>query len=90
MSWPTDDEAAACPWVGPTRPYSLVKEILVVLPVVTAIVLVLAVLFSSPDKPATTFEQWATHAPRDFVATAASELAGTSNDKGRAPAGVRI
>lgn len=78
MSWHADDDTAERPWIGPTRPYSLVKEILVVLPAVMVTVLLLAVLFSSPDKPSTTLEQWARYAPRDFVATAAKELAGTS------------
>jgi cell wall-associated NlpC family hydrolase len=50
--------------------------------VATAIALILVValaaLLSSPDDPPVTIATWAKIAPADFVATAASELAGTS------------
>jgi hypothetical protein len=66
------------PWDGPTRPYDLVKEGVVALVVVGALVLVLAAVFSSPDERAVTTATWASADPADVVATATSELAGTS------------
>ena len=42
------------------------------------LVVALAGLLSSPDVPPVTVASWAKIAPADFVATAASELAGTS------------
>ena len=42
------------------------------------LVVVLAGLLSSPDVPPVTVASWAKVAPADFMATAASELAGTS------------
>ena len=38
----------------------------------------LALVFSSPDDKPVTIAQWATAAPKDFLATAVSELNGTS------------
>src|SRR5579875_50580 len=62
----------------PTRPYDLVKEFVVALAVVGLLTVVLAAVFSSPDRKAITLQQWASAAPADVVATATSELAGTS------------
>jgi hypothetical protein len=78
VSWRADDAQAARPWVGPVVRYSLLKEILVVLPIVLALVVLLALLFSSPDKPATTLRQWANADAKDFVHTAVTELNDTS------------
>jgi hypothetical protein len=72
-----DDEAARR-WTGGYRPYDLVKEATIALGVVVGIVLVLTVLFSSPDEPPSTVGHWARTAPVDFVTTAVSELDGTS------------
>jgi len=69
---------AAEPWSGPKRPYDLVKEFVVALVVVSILTVVLAALFSSPDEKQLTLAQWAKAAPNDFVATAATELDGTS------------
>jgi hypothetical protein len=66
------------PWTGPKRDYDLVKEFTVALLVVALLTVVLAALFSSPDDKAVTLGQWANAAPNDFVATAATELDGTS------------
>jgi hypothetical protein len=66
------------PWSGPKRPYDLVKEFTVALVVVTMLTLLLSALFSSPDDKAVTLGGWANAAPNDFVATAATELDGTS------------
>lgn len=62
----------------PTRPYDLVKEFVVALVVITVLTVLLAVVFSSPDRKAITLEAWAKAAPNDVVATATAELAGTS------------
>ena len=44
----------------------------------TVLTVGLAVVFSSPDEPPVTLQNWATAAPNDVVATAAGELAGTT------------
>jgi hypothetical protein len=62
----------------PTRQYDLVKEFVVAITVVGLLVLVLAGVFSSPDRKALTLAAWARAAPSDVVATATAELAGTS------------
>ncbi len=74
-------EAAAADraeWRGPTRRYDIVKEATVASLVAAILVVALAGLLSSPDVPPVTIATWAKIAPADFVATAASELAGTS------------
>ena len=65
-------------WRGPTRRYDILKEATVATVVATILVFALAGLLSSPDVPPLTLATWAKVAPADFVATAASELAGTS------------
>jgi hypothetical protein len=62
----------------PTRPYDLVREFVIALVVVSALTVLLAAVFSSPDHKALTLRAWARAAPEDVVATAAAELAGTS------------
>ncbi len=66
----------------PTRPYDLVKEFVVALGVVGLLTLLLAAVFSSPDRPALTLANWAKAAPADVIATATAELAGTSTSAG--------
>ena len=66
------------PWSGPKRPYDLVKEFTIAVVVMTLLSVVLAAVFSSPDDKQVTIAQWAKAAPNDFVATAATELDGTS------------
>jgi len=61
-----------------TRPYDLVKEFVIALVVVAVLTGALAAFFSSPDEKAITMSTWANQAPNDLVATATSELAGTS------------
>src|SRR5207248_9708547 len=68
----------AAPWAGPTRRYDLVKEFVAALAFVSLLTVVLAVVFSSPDVKQVTISKWATAAPNDFVATAATELDATS------------
>jgi hypothetical protein len=71
-------DPAASPWRGPTRPYDLVKELVVALVVVALLVLALAAVFSSPDEPGVTIQRWARADASDFVATSTTELDGTS------------
>jgi hypothetical protein len=66
------------PWPGPFVRYDLVKELLVALGVITALAVVLTILFSSPDISPTTIQSWARADPGDFVAVGVSELDGTS------------
>jgi hypothetical protein len=66
------------PWPGPFIRYDLVKELVVALGVVTLLAVVLTVLFSSPDDSPTTIQSWAQANPGDFLATATTELSGTS------------
>ena len=54
------------------------KEFVIALVVVGALSLVLAAVFSSPDDKAITMSTWASADPANVVATATSELAGTS------------
>src|SRR5579875_1395592 len=80
----TLDDAART-WHGSYRPYDLVKEATIALAGVTALCIVLAVLFSSPDVAPVTLKSWARNAPRDFVTTSLSELDGTSGTAGYGP-----
>lgn len=66
------------PWTGPKRPYDLVKEFVIALLVVGALSVILAGILSSPDDKGVTLQQWARQDPSDFVATAVTELDGTS------------
>jgi Cytochrome b(N-terminal)/b6/petB len=70
--------ADAAPWRGPNRRYDILKEGTIAAVVVLALTLCLAGLLSSPDVPPVTIATWARLAPADFLATAASELNGTS------------
>ena len=72
------DVADRSEWRGPTRRYDILKEATVATVVALVLVVALASLLSSPDVPPVTVASWAKIAPADFVATAASELAGTS------------
>ncbi|QGN59301.1 hypothetical protein GKE56_01575 [Nostocoides sp. HKS02] len=76
---------AAQPWAGAKREYDLLKELVIALVVVGALVIGLAAAFSSPDEKSLTLAGWAQQAPNDFVATAAAELAGTSTSAGYGP-----
>jgi len=70
--------ADATEWHGPTRRYDIVKEAAIASVIALGLTLVLAAVLSSPDVPPTTIRSWAKVAPADFLATAATELAGTS------------
>jgi hypothetical protein len=65
-------------WAGRYREYDLVKEFVIALVVVAVLTAALAAIFSSPDEKQVTLATWSRSAPNDFVATAATELDGTS------------
>jgi hypothetical protein len=65
-------------WHGEYVRYDLIKEFVIALAVITALIVILAVLFSSPDDNPVTIQQWARSDPADFVATAVTELDGSS------------
>jgi len=65
-------------WNGKYLPYDLVKEFLIALVVVTLLVVLLAVVFSSPDDHPVTVRSWSTAQPVDFAQTAITELDGSS------------
>ncbi len=66
-------------WRGPTRRYDILKEGTVASVVVLALTFGLAGLLSSPNVPPVTVRSWVQVAPDDFLATAATELNGTSD-----------
>ncbi len=70
--------ADAAPWRGPNRRYDILKEGTIASVIVLALTFGLAGLLSSPDVPSITVATWARVAPADFLATAATELNGTS------------
>ena len=65
-------------WRGPTRRYDILKEGTIATAVILVLTIGLAALLSSPDDPPVTVRSWTQVAPADFLATAASELNGTS------------
>jgi hypothetical protein len=72
-------------WTGGYRPYDLVKEASIALGLVLALVVVLTILFSSPDVKPSTVKSWARTDPVDFVTTATTELDGSSGTGGYGP-----
>jgi hypothetical protein len=77
--------ADAAQWRGPTRRYDIIKEGTIASVVVLALTLLLAALLSSPDVPSATIQSWTKTEPADFLATAATELNGTSGTAGYGP-----
>ena len=77
------EERAAPP--QPTRHYDIVKEFVIAFLAVAVLTVGLSALFSSPDEKPVTVASWAKADPNDFVATAASELAGASDSAGYGP-----
>jgi hypothetical protein len=65
-------------WRGAYRPYDILREATIALGVVLALALLLTILFSSPDDPPSTVQQWSRTDPVDFVTTATTELDGSS------------
>jgi hypothetical protein len=70
--------ADAAPWRGATRRYDILKEGTVAGVIVLLLTIALASLLSSPDVPLITIQTWSRVAPADFLATAGTELNGTS------------
>ncbi len=70
--------ADAAQWRGAYKRYDIIKEGIIATLVVLVLIVLLAGSLSSPDEPPVTVATWAKIAPADFMATAASELAGTS------------
>src|SRR5450756_490314 len=77
--------ADALPWRGPTRRYDIVKEGTIAVLIALVLTVGLASLLSSPDDPPVTVRSWVQVVPADFLATAASELNGTSGTAGYGP-----
>lgn len=77
--------AEATDWRGSTRRYDIIKEGFLATIIVFILVVLLAGLLSSPDEPPVTVATWAKLAPADFMATSASELAGTSETANYGP-----
>ncbi len=72
---PKDDTR---PWKGSYQPYDLIKELCIAVGVIGLLAVLLTVLFSSPDDKSSTIGQWSHTLPANFLATAATELDGTS------------
>jgi hypothetical protein len=72
-------------WDGPKISYDLAKEFVIALVVVALLAVGLAVVLSSPDEHPVTIRQWAQATPADFLATAVSELDGSSPTAGYGP-----
>jgi hypothetical protein len=70
--------ADAAPWRGPTRRYDILKEGTIAFVIAGGLTVGLAVVASSPDVPPVTVRSWVQVASADFLATAATELDGTS------------
>ncbi len=85
VSWRSKDDIASRPWAGKKREYDLFKELTVGVIVVGILVVGLSVVFSSPDEPSVTLQQWAQKAPADFITTTVAELGGTSDTAGYGP-----
>lgn len=79
------EDIARSAWHGRVREYDLFKELTVGMVVVGILVLGLSAFVGSPDAPSVRLKSWATAAPFDFVATAAAELAGSSDTAGYGP-----
>ena len=77
--------ADAAPWRGPTRRYDIIKEGTIASLVVLGLTVLLAALLASPDVPSATIQSWTKTEPADFLATAATELNGTSGTAGYGP-----
>jgi hypothetical protein len=77
--------ADRAPWRGPNRRYDILKEGTIAALVVLLLTFGLAGLLSSPDVPPVTVATWVKAAPADFLATAATELDGSSLSGGYGP-----
>jgi hypothetical protein len=71
-------DADAAPWRGRTRRYDIIKEGTIASVIILVLTIAMAWILSSPDVPSATVRSWTQVAPADFLATAATELNGTS------------
>jgi hypothetical protein len=78
-------KAESTAWRGPTRRYDILKEGTIAFVVVFLLVIGLSAVLSSPNYPPVTVTSWSKVAPADFMATTASELAGTSETANYGP-----
>jgi hypothetical protein len=65
-------------WTGRYVPYDILREAFIALLAVGVLVLLLAVVFSSPDESAISLQKWASADSVDFAQTAITELDGSS------------
>ena len=72
-------------WDGAYVPYDILKEAFVAFLAVAVLIMLLAVVFSSPDEPAITLKTWSVVDPVDFAQTAITELDGTSGTASYGP-----
>jgi hypothetical protein len=72
-------------WKGAYVPYDILKEAFVAFLAVAVLIVLLAVVFSSPDEPAITLKTWSVVNPVDFAQTATTELDGTSGTASYGP-----
>jgi hypothetical protein len=77
--------ADAAPWHGPTRRYDILKEGAIATLIALVLTVGLASVLSSPDVPPVTLRSWVQVDPGGFLATAATELDGTSVTAGYGP-----
>jgi hypothetical protein len=68
-----------------TRHYDIVKEFVIALVVVLLATFALAAAFGAPDEKPVTLQSWSKADPSDFVATAFTELDGSSPTAGYGP-----
>jgi hypothetical protein len=80
-----DRAADRAAWRGPTKRYDILKEGTIATVIALALTFVLAGVLSSPDLPAVSVRSWAQVDPGGFLATAATELNGTSFTAGYGP-----
>ncbi len=72
-------------WKGGYVPYDILKEAFVAFLAVAVLIVLLAVVFSSPDDPSVTLKRWSALNPVDFAQTAITELDGTSGTASYGP-----
>jgi hypothetical protein len=65
-------------WRGAYVRYDILKEAFIAFLAVAVLIVMFAVVFSSPDDPAVTLKSWSQANPVDFAQTANTELNGTS------------
>ncbi|MGH3149169.1 MAG: cytochrome b N-terminal domain-containing protein [Streptosporangiaceae bacterium] len=80
-----DRAADRAAWRGPTKRYDILKEGTIAVVVALALTFALAGLLSSPDLPSVSVRSWVQVDPGGFLATAATELNGTSFTAGYGP-----